>query len=115
MPLIQAAIMEALAEAGEFSVVGTARTEAEAILWVKENPGTWDLAIVDLVLDQGSGLGVIQECRRTCPAGRVLVFSDYVTSGMREHCLGLGADAAISKADFKLFIEYCSKLSSDAA
>lgn len=108
---MQGAIIDLLNVVGEFSLVGSARTEAEANLWVADNPGKWDLAILDLVLDQGSGLSVIQQCKRISPAAKIVVFSHYVTDGIRHHCLGLGADAAISKADFKSLTEYCLTLS----
>jgi DNA-binding NarL/FixJ family response regulator len=103
-----------LASLGDFVLVGIATTEAEANLWLSEHPGAWELAIVDLVLEQGTGMGVIARCRRTCPAGKVIVFSDYVTPGIRRHCLALGAEAAIPKADMPAFTGYCTELAAAA-
>lgn len=111
MPNVQAVISDLLLTLGDFSLAGTATTEAEANLWLEENPGCWDLAIVDLVLEQGSGMGVIRKCRRTSPTANVMVFSSYVTPGIHQHCLRLGADVAIPKADMPMFIGYCSGLS----
>ena len=42
---------------GGLQLVGGAATEAEAKLWLSDNPGGWDL-IVDLILDEGSGIEV---------------------------------------------------------
>ena len=42
-----------------FRVIGCASTEAEANLWLDENSGGWDLAVIDLMLEQGSGMGVL--------------------------------------------------------
>lgn len=107
---LQGVITDLLASLGDFVLAGTATTEAEANLWLVEHPDSWDLAIIDLVLEQGTGMGVIAWCRRTCPAGKVLVFSDYVTPGIRRHCIGLGAEAAMSKGDMAAFMGYCSEL-----
>lgn len=107
---LQGVIADLLTSLGDFVLAGTATTEAEANLWLDEHPGSWDLAIVDLVLDQGTGMGVIAKCRRTCPNGKVIVFSDYVTPGISRHCLALGAHAAIPKTDMAAFMAYCSDI-----
>lgn len=112
---LQGVISDLLGSLGDFVLAGTATTEAEANLWLAEHPDSWDLAIIDLVLEQGTGMGVIAKCRRSCPAGKVIVFSDYVTPGIRRHCLALGAEAAITKADMPAFMGYCSELAAAAA
>jgi DNA-binding NarL/FixJ family response regulator len=89
------------------SVVATAATEAEARLWLSEHPGGWDLAIVDLILEQGSGMGVISQCRASPRPGKIVVFSSYATPGVRQHCLRLGADAVFDKTDSADFVAYC--------
>ena len=109
-PQLQSVITDLLASLGDFAIVGTATTEAEANLWLVEHPVSWDLAIIDLVLEQGTGMGVIARCRRTCPTGKVVVFSDYVTPGISRHCIALGAEVVISKADMAAFTGYCSDL-----
>ena len=107
---LQAVISDLLGSLGDFVLAGTATTEAEANLWLSEHPGSWDLAIIDLVLEQGTGMGVIAHCRRSAPDGKVVVFSDYVTPGIRKYCLKLGAEAAIPKADIPAFITYCTEV-----
>jgi DNA-binding NarL/FixJ family response regulator len=114
MPSVHAAVADLLHAIGDFSLAGCAATEAEANLWLDEHASGWDLAIIDLVLEQGSGMGVINKCRRTSPHANVMVFSSYVTPGIYKHCLRLGADVAIGKADTPAFIEYCSGLSASA-
>lgn len=103
-------LRELFASIGGFDVVATATTEAEALLWLKENPGGWDLAVVDLVLDQGSGMNVIRRCREDPAGGRVVVFSSYVTPGVHQHCLDLGADAVFDKSDSAPFTAWCTDL-----
>ncbi|MEO7391649.1 MAG: response regulator [Ramlibacter sp.] len=107
-------IQDLLQSLGDFKVVGDASTEAEANLWLSEHPAQWDLAVIDLVLDQGSGLGVLPRCKPRPPTSQVVVFSDYVTPGIHRHCLALGADAAISKADLQEFVRYCSAMAAGA-
>jgi DNA-binding NarL/FixJ family response regulator len=97
---------------GGFRVVATASTEAEAGLWLADNPGQWDLAIVDLVLDQGAGMNVIRSCKADPDGGRIVVFSSYASPGVRQHCLELGADAVFDKSETEGFIAWCDDLAS---
>lgn len=93
-----------------FRVVAAATTEAEANLWLDEHAGEWDLAIVDLVLDQGAGMNVIRRCKGDANGGRIVVFSSYATPGVRAHCLELGADAVFDKSETEGFIAWCGEL-----
>ena len=99
-------IQDMLAVIGGARVVGTASTEAEANLWLDDHPLEWDLAIIDLVLGQGSGMGVIRRCRSVPSSGRIVVFSSYVSPGIRAHCLQIGADAVFEKSDSAAFIAW---------
>jgi CheY-like chemotaxis protein len=94
---------------GGFRVDAIASTEAEAKLWLDEHRDGWDLAVVDLVLEQGSGLGVIERCRRHSPAAKVVVFSSYATPGVDRHCRKLGADAVFDKAEPAAFVAWCAQ------
>ena len=87
-------------------MVGTASTEAEANLLLDDHPLEWDLAIVDLVLGQGSGMGVIRRCKSVSASGRIVVFSSYVSPGIRAHCLQIGADAVFEKGESAAFIAW---------
>lgn len=93
---------------GGIQVVGGAGTEAEANLWLLEHPGAWDVALVDLVLQQGSGMTVIRRARESHPPGKVVVFSAYASPAVCSHCLGLGADAVFNKSDTEDFIAWLS-------
>ena len=95
---------------GGFRVVAAASTEAEANLWLEEHPGEWDLAIVDLVLDQGAGMNVIRRCKDDPNGGSVAVFSSYASPGVRQHCLDLGADEVFDKSETARFIAWCGEL-----
>lgn len=116
MKHVQAALSDLLAALGDFRLVGVCATEAEARLWLAEHPGGWDLAVVDLVLDQGSGMGVIPAADAARgEASAVVVFSDYASDGIRAHCLRLGADVVFLKSQMQEFMDYCSELGGLAA
>lgn len=95
---------------GGLTVVGAATTEAEAKLWLDEHFDGWDVAVIDLVLDQGSGMDVIRRCKAAEHGGRIVVFSSYATPGVRQHCLDLGADAVFDKSETAGFITWLSDL-----
>lgn len=100
-------LQEVFQTVGGLTVVGMAATEAEAVLWLQDHPGAWDLALVDLVLEQGSGMGVLRHARSLAhPDARVVVFSGYLTPAVHAHCLKLGADAAFDKAQTSDFIAW---------
>jgi DNA-binding NarL/FixJ family response regulator len=115
MKHLQGLMGELLASVGNFQLAGTAETEAEASLWLDEHQDEWDLVIADLVLDQGTGFGIVKKCRQRPPGRKVLVLSDYVTPGIHKHCLALGADAAMLKSDMPAFLDFCRALGADAA
>lgn len=112
MKHVRDVLLDLLAAIGDFRLVQSTATEAEAKLWLTENPGGWDLAIIDLVLDQGSGIGVLPRARAVADraGGNVVVFSDYASDGIRGHCRRLGADAVFLKSQMQDFMQYCSDL-----
>jgi DNA-binding NarL/FixJ family response regulator len=117
MKQVQGVLADLLASIGDFQLVGATRTEAEAKLWLQEHPGGWDLAIIDLVLDQGTGMAVIPRARGATgdEGGNIVVFSDYASDGIRHHCLKLGADAVFLKSQTQEIMDYCSELGGLAA
>ena len=106
---MQVLLKSLFAVLGGIHVVGGAGTEAEANLWLLEHPGAWDIALVDLVLEQGSGMSVIRRARQSHPHGKVIVFSAYASPAVHQHCLGLGADAVFSKSDTVAFTAWLSR------
>lgn len=96
---MQELVRDLLDSVGGFEVVGMASNETAATEWLLRHRGGWDLAIVDLLLAEGSGFTLITRCNQE-PGGAVLVFSDFVTPVVRQRCIRLGADGVISKAQF---------------
>lgn len=92
--------------------LGWAESEDAARTWLAQHRGAWDLAIVDLFLKQGSGLGVLEACQDRGRDQRVLVLSNYATADMRKRCAQLGADAVFDKSnEIDALVDYCLALS----
>jgi DNA-binding NarL/FixJ family response regulator len=105
-------LIGALEELASIVSLGWAQTENEAIEWLAGHDHEWDLAIVDLFLKQGSGLGVLEAMRHRQGGQRVVVLSNYATPDMRKRCEDLGADAVFDKSnDIDALVEYCIAMS----
>lgn len=96
---MQDLLRDLLDSIGGFEVVGSVASETDATEWLLRHRGGWDLAIMDLLLAEGSGFTLLTRCNKE-PSGAVVVFSDFVTPVVRERCIHLGADGVISKAEF---------------
>lgn len=104
-------LIGALEELASIESVGWAETESDARQWLAAHPGGWDLAVVDLFLKQGSGLGVLEACQGRETQRRVVVLSNYATADMRKRCEQLGADAVFDKSnEIDALVEYCIAL-----
>lgn len=99
MKPMQELLRDLLDSIGGFEVVGVAASETNATDWLHRHKGGWDLAILDLLLAEGSGFTLLSRCNKE-PGGAVVVFSDFVTPVVRQRCIELGADGVISKAEF---------------
>ena len=105
---IRANLIDALEELACVEAVGVAATEDEGKEWLMAHSGQWDLAIVDLFLRQGSGLGVLAACRAREPGQKMVVLSNYATPSIRERCNQLGANQVFDKSqDIDALIDYC--------
>ncbi|WP_332815874.1 response regulator [Ramlibacter sp.] len=105
-------LIGALEELAAIKVLGWAEAENDARAWLTQPGATWDLAIVDLFLKQGSGLGILDALRGRRPGQRVVVLSNYATTDMRKRCSQLGADAVFDKSnEIDALIDYCMQQS----
>lgn len=102
-------LIPSLEDLANAAVAGIAETENEAIAWLAAHRDEWHLAVVDLFLKQGSGLGVLAACRDRSDQQRVVVLSNYATAEMKARCAALGADAVFDKSnDLDAFFDYCN-------
>ena len=97
-----------LEELTSSAVVGFAESESQAREWLHDHADGWDLAIVDLFLKQGSGLGVLQACMARAPGQKVVVLSNYATPDIRRRCAEFGVDAVFDKSnEIDALVEFC--------
>jgi len=102
-----------LEDIADATVIAHAASEREAVAWLGSHRDSWDIAIVDLFLEQGNGLGVVKACRKRAAHQKVVVLSNYATPDMRARSKAMGADAFFDKsAEIDLLLDYCEKLSS---
>ena len=107
--IIRENLISTLEEIAPVKVVGFADTEKEARRWLSVNHGNWQLAIVDLFLKEGSGLGVLRGCQKRDHEQKVVVLTNYATQDIRERCAELGSDAVFDKSDeLDQLLDYCS-------
>jgi DNA-binding NarL/FixJ family response regulator len=98
-PLLRRILAGMLDELGGVEVVGEAADEGAALA-VLEGVAA-DLAIVDLELAAGSGLGVLRALREAPArfgAPRAVVLTNHAHAGVRERCVALGAAAFFDKS-----------------
>ena len=101
-------LIATLEEIAPVKVVGFAETESEASQWLHANNGDWQLVIVDIFLKEGSGLGVLRNCRSRLAHQKVVVLTNYATRDIRERCAELGSDAVFDKSnELDELLDYC--------
>lgn len=107
--VLSGALVEALEELTCVKVVGSGTTEEDSCMWLAEHAMRWDVVILDLVLRKGSGLDLIKRIGRRRPGQKIIVFSDYLTAGVRMRCAQLGVDAVFDKStDIDSLMDYCA-------
>ena len=110
-PTIRENLIGTLEELAEVQAIGCAETEDEGKAWLTAHAAQWDLAIVDLFLRQGSGLGVLAACRDRASEQKMVVLSNYATPDVRRRCAQLGVDAVFDKSgDIEALVDYCREL-----
>lgn len=114
-PQIRQTLIAAMEDEIDLHLIGTATTEAEAVAWLEDNPGAWDLLVVDLFLQEGSGLGIVKRSGKCRPGQRVVVLTNYATGEITDWARELGADAVFDKAaELSGFFALCASLEAEA-
>jgi DNA-binding NarL/FixJ family response regulator len=109
--LLRNIIVDALRDIPSVDILFYADNEISATNWLSSNDGAWDLAVVDLHLRQGSGVGALNWCTTRRPNQRVVVLSGELDEDMRQKCLALRADAVFDKGtEMHDFLAYCKSL-----
>lgn len=97
-PVIRRSLIETLEDLLAVDVIGWSETEHEACSRLLALAEGWDVALVDLFLLSGSGLGVVRCLQQRHAGQKVFVVSNYATDEMRHRATALGADAVFDKS-----------------
>jgi two-component system, OmpR family, response regulator len=109
-------LIETLQEICEVNVVAVGATQSEASQWLALHDHEWDLAIIDLFLKEGSGLGVLASCRHRDDWQKVVVLTNYATPEIRKRAAELGANAVFDKSsELEQLFAYCSEQTTQAS
>ena len=97
-PVVRESLQGLLEELAAVDVVGTAAAQSEACHWMDSRTQACDVAIVDVFLKGGSGLGVLEHIAGyERPPERVVV-TNYATDAMKARCRELGAVEVFDKS-----------------
>jgi DNA-binding NarL/FixJ family response regulator len=110
---MQLALKDLVCAICDAEIVGVESSEAMAIDWAKTHAGLWQLAIVDLTLEQGDGFSIVRQLKQAPECGTVVVFSAFVTDVIRRHCRTLGADAVFHKTESAELARYVEGLAAN--
>lgn len=98
-PLLRKLLTETLDEIEGVEICGYAETETEALEQLEDK--SVDLAIVDIELSQGSGVGVLRALQKypeRYGLPKKVVFTNYSHAAMRQRCQELEIDAFFDKS-----------------
>ncbi len=110
-PIIRENLIATLEEMLPLEVVGVSEEESVAVAWLKDPNNGCDLAIIDILLKRGTGLGVLNAIRGANRSVKLVVMSNFATKEMRRTCLALGADEVFDKShDIEALVRYCAQL-----
>lgn len=107
-PVIRENLVATLEEVASLCVVGTAEDEEGALRFLTNPASHCDIAIVDIFLAHGSGLGVLRALRDAGSTVERVVLTNYATEDIRRHCLELGATRVFDKsAEIDALVNHC--------
>lgn len=95
--MIRDSLIEALGQSSDGRrVIGTAETEDEAFEQISHSSA--DVAIIDINLREGSGIGLLERLRALDAAPKMrIVYTNHCSPRIRDYCSKLGATHVLSK------------------
>ena len=96
-PMLRARVIESLAEKCNSRVVGSADTEDDAVIGIRESQP--DAVVLDIQLRAGNGLNVLHRLNHLGLAKRplVIVLTNYNDREFRRHAIAAGSDYYFDK------------------
>jgi DNA-binding NarL/FixJ family response regulator len=92
------ALSACLTEQLEVDVVGVAQSEREAVAWLRTHPRACHLVILDIMLADGSGIGVLESIDMRRQGLVCAVFTNYPQTLIAQRCKQLGAVHVFDKS-----------------
>jgi CheY-like chemotaxis protein len=96
--LLRSRLSQMLTEPGKMRVVASAASESEARRKIEADE--YDVLLVDVELQEGSGIGAIRHARSVYPEPRrplIIVLTNYPLPAVRNRCIDAGADYFLDK------------------
>jgi two-component system OmpR family response regulator len=94
---IRSILIELLQRTGCIEIIGFADGESDALNQLRSKE--WDVVIVDIGLNEGSGLGVLAGLRHDCKQyGKRFVFTNSPSPALKASSIALGADEFFDKS-----------------
>jgi DNA-binding NarL/FixJ family response regulator len=107
-------LVAALEQWAPVQVVGHAETATEAIEKLVLTQPPCDLAILDVLLRQGSGVDVLMALKKADSPLKCVMLTNYATDLIRDHCLALGADRVFDKShEVESLLDYCGAMAAE--
>jgi len=107
-PAIRENLVAALEDLAPVIVVGTAEGEDVAVQMLTDGDLAVDIAIIDIFLSQGSGMGVLKALRDADSPCERVVLTNYANNDVRRHCLALGASRVFDKSgEIDALVDHC--------
>jgi len=96
-PMLRARVIESLAEQCNSRVVGSADTEDDAVVGIRDSKP--DAVVLDIQLRHGNGLNVLHRLNRLGLSKRplVIVLTNYNNQEFRRHAIAAGTDYYFDK------------------
>lgn len=96
-PVVRHGLAQLISAEPDLEVCGEASGEAEGFQLIRETRP--DLALIDISLEEGSGLGLVRRLRAEEPDLRMLVVSMHDEGTLAPKCLDAGALGYVNKAE----------------
>ncbi|MFM9928277.1 response regulator [Variovorax sp. H27-G14] len=110
-PAIRASLVNSMSSLLDVRFVGHATSEQEAIHWLTSHRGQWNLAVVDLFIEGGTGFSVMASISRPLQSEHVVALTNSATPENKRSALQCGAHAVFDKtAEIGNFFVYCESL-----
>ena len=109
-------LVSTLQELASVDVIGWADSQRDALQRLSDPALSCDLVILDILLKDGTGFGVLSQPAVRHTARRFIVLTNYATSQIRQRCAQLGVDRVFDKShDIEDLIDYCLQLAATPA